>query len=181
MKEFRGENKDGFFKHDKIKRTRAWQWIPLARKLGGGGGWMWKNWMRKRKNEWADKKKTFRLQWRQPGREEMRKNTHFTHMEGTVYIYILFSQFQNAKAEGNKNMYIYIHFEPVPKAARSKARTVFGRSNIVIAVSNPARGMDVCPRFFCVVLCCVVLCCPVQVEALRRADPPSKESYQMSK
>jgi hypothetical protein len=33
--------------------------------------------------------------------------------------------------------------------------------------------MDVCPRFS-------VLCCPVQVEALRRADPPAKESYQMS-
>jgi hypothetical protein len=32
--------------------------------------------------------------------------------------------------------------------------------------------MDVCPR--------VVLCCPVSVEALRRADPPAKESYQMS-
>jgi len=24
------------------------------------------------------------------------------------------------------------------------------------------------------------LCCPVSVEALRRADPPAKESYQMS-
>jgi hypothetical protein len=31
--------------------------------------------------------------------------------------------------------------------------------------------MDVCPRVS-------VLCCPVSVEALRRADPPSKESYQ---
>jgi hypothetical protein len=30
----------------------------------------------------------------------------------------------------------------------------------------------------CLFLCCVV---PVQAEALRRADPPSKESYQMSK
>jgi hypothetical protein len=31
--------------------------------------------------------------------------------------------------------------------------------------------MDVCPRVS-------VLCCPVWVEALRRADPPAKESYQ---
>jgi hypothetical protein len=33
--------------------------------------------------------------------------------------------------------------------------------------------MDVCPRVS-------VLCCPVSVEALRQADPPAKESYQMS-
>jgi hypothetical protein len=33
--------------------------------------------------------------------------------------------------------------------------------------------MDVCPRFS-------VLCCPVLVEALRQADPPSKESYQIN-
>jgi hypothetical protein len=59
-------------------------------------------------------------------------------------------------------------------AARSRACTVFGRSNIGITCSNPVRGMDVCPRFS-------VLCCPVEVDALRRADPPSKESYQMSK
>jgi hypothetical protein len=31
--------------------------------------------------------------------------------------------------------------------------------------------VDVCPRVS-------VLCCPVSVEALRWADPPSKESYQ---
>jgi hypothetical protein len=31
--------------------------------------------------------------------------------------------------------------------------------------------MDVCLRL-------PALCCPVSVEALRRADPPSKESYQ---
>jgi hypothetical protein len=31
--------------------------------------------------------------------------------------------------------------------------------------------MDVCPRVS-------VLCCPVSVEALCRADPPSKESYE---
>jgi hypothetical protein len=39
-------------------------------------------------------------------------------------------------------------------AARSKARTVFHRSNTGIMCSNPARGMDVCPRFS-------VLRCPV--------------------
>jgi hypothetical protein len=43
---------------------------------------------------------------------------------------------------------------PVSMAVRSKASTVFGRSNIGIAGSNPARGMDVC-------LCFSVLCCPV--------------------
>jgi hypothetical protein len=36
----------------------------------------------------------------------------------------------------------------------SKASTVFGRSNIGIAGSNPAWGMDVCLRLS-------VLCCPV--------------------
>jgi hypothetical protein len=45
--------------------------------------------------------------------------------------------------------------------------------NIGIAGSNPAWSMDVCPRIS-------VLCCPVSVEALRQADPPAKESYQMS-
>jgi hypothetical protein len=58
-------------------------------------------------------------------------------------------------------------------AERSKAGTVYDRSNIGIADLNPAWGMDVCPRFS-------VLCCPVSVEALRWTDPPTKESYQMS-
>jgi hypothetical protein len=43
---------------------------------------------------------------------------------------------------------------PVPMAERSKAPTVFGRSNTGIMGSNPTRGMDVCPRFS-------MLCCPV--------------------
>jgi hypothetical protein len=46
------------------------------------------------------------------------------------------------------------HHQPVPMAARSKARTVFDRSNTGIAGSNPTRGMDVCPRFS-VLLSCV--------------------------
>jgi hypothetical protein len=33
--------------------------------------------------------------------------------------------------------------------------------------------MDVCLRLS-------VLCCPVSVKALRRTDPPTKESYQIS-
>jgi hypothetical protein len=39
-------------------------------------------------------------------------------------------------------------------AERSETSNVFGRSNVEIAGSNPARGMDVCLRFS-------VLCCPV--------------------
>jgi hypothetical protein len=45
------------------------------------------------------------------------------------------------------------------------------RSDTEIVGLNPAQGMDVRPRLS-------VLCCPVYVEALRRADHPSKESYQ---
>jgi hypothetical protein len=60
---------------------------------------------------------------------------------------------------------------PVSMAERFKACTVYDRSNIGIAGSNLASGMDVCPRVS-------VLCCPVSVEALHQADPPSKESYQ---
>jgi hypothetical protein len=43
---------------------------------------------------------------------------------------------------------------PVSIAERSEASTVFCCSNVEIAGSNPARGMDVCLRFS-------VLCCPV--------------------
>jgi hypothetical protein len=53
----------------------------------------------------------------------------------------------------------------------SKACTVYDRSNIGIAGSNTAWGMDVCPPVS-------VLCCLVSVDALRRADPPAKASYQ---
>jgi hypothetical protein len=62
---------------------------------------------------------------------------------------------------------------PVSIADRSKAGTVYDRLNIGVTGSNPAWGMDVCPRVS-------VLCCPVSVEALRRANLPAKESYQMS-
>jgi hypothetical protein len=59
---------------------------------------------------------------------------------------------------------------PITVAARSKAWTVFYRTNTGIVCSNPIRGMDVCERLFC-----------VQVEALRQADPPYKESYRLCK
>jgi hypothetical protein len=60
---------------------------------------------------------------------------------------------------------------PITVAARSKAWTVFARSNTGIVGSNPTWGMDVYVRLFCV---CAVLY--VEVAALRLADPPSKES-----
>jgi hypothetical protein len=52
--------------------------------------------------------------------------------------------------------------------------TYLGRSNTGIVGSNPTWGMDVCPYLS-------ALYCPVYVQALRRADSPSKESYQLSK
>jgi len=58
--------------------------------------------------------------------------------------------------------------------AHSKEPTMFYRSNTGTVISNPARSMDACLRFS-------VSCCPVQVEALRCADPWSKESYQVYK
>jgi hypothetical protein len=45
--------------------------------------------------------------------------------------------------------------EPITVAARSKAWTVFARSNTGDVGSNPTQGMDVCVRLFCV---CAVLC-----------------------
>jgi hypothetical protein len=65
-------------------------------------------------------------------------------------------------------MSFYTSIPPITEAAWSKARTFFANSNTGIVGSNPTRGMDVCVRLFC-----------VQVEALRRADPPSKESYRL--
>jgi hypothetical protein len=55
----------------------------------------------------------------------------------------------------------------------SKECTVYNHLNTGIAGLNPAWGMDAC-------LHVSVLCCPVLVEALCWADPPAKESYQMS-
>jgi hypothetical protein len=45
--------------------------------------------------------------------------------------------------------------KPITVAARSKACTVFARSNTGIVGSNPTRGTNVCVLLYCV---CVVLC-----------------------
>jgi hypothetical protein len=66
---------------------------------------------------------------------------------------------------------------PVMAAEWSKACTVFARSEAGIVCSNPTQGMDV--WCLCVCLCAFFSVC-VQVEALRRADHPPKESYRLS-
>jgi hypothetical protein len=58
-------------------------------------------------------------------------------------------------------------------AARSRAWTVFTRSNTGIVSSNSNQGMDVC--IVCVYYVFVMFC--VSVAAMRRADHSSKESY----
>jgi hypothetical protein len=63
----------------------------------------------------------------------------------------------NIKKPYKINIYrlVETYWQPVTGAARSKAWNVFARLNTGIMGSNPARGMDVCLRLFCV---CVVLC-----------------------
>jgi hypothetical protein len=58
----------------------------------------------------------------------------------------------------------------ISAAAHSKAWNVFSRLNTGIVGSNPIQGTDVCA--------CVY---SVFVLSLQRADPPSKESYRLSK
>jgi hypothetical protein len=52
------------------------------------------------------------------------------------------------------SQYIKIQYtnsiQPITVAARSKAWTVFARSNTGIVGSNPTQRMDVCLRLFCV-------------------------------
>jgi hypothetical protein len=60
--------------------------------------------------------------------------------------------------------------KPITMAARCKVWNVFFRSNAGIVGSNPTRGPNVWMHLFC-----------VQVAALWWVDPPSKESYRLSK
>jgi hypothetical protein len=63
--------------------------------------------------------------------------------------------------------YDYMLFKKAGHSGHTKAWIVFARWNTGIVGSNPARGMDVCVRLFCV---CAVLC--VQIATLRWTDPP---------
>jgi hypothetical protein len=67
---------------------------------------------------------------------------------------------------------------PVTVAERSKAYTVFARSEAEIVGSNSAQDMNV--RYLCVYVYAFFCVCE-QVENLRRADHPPKESYRMFK
>jgi hypothetical protein len=51
-----------------------------------------------------------------------------------------------------ENFRRYMNVKPITVVARSKARTIFARSNTGIVCSNPPRDMDICVRLFC--LCC---------------------------
>jgi hypothetical protein len=82
------------------------------------------------------------------------------------------------------NIIRVIRWRLVTVAERSKACTVFVRSEAGIVGSNRTQAMDV----WCVCVCVCVreresaffwVC--VQVEVLQRADHPPKESYRMSK
>jgi hypothetical protein len=67
---------------------------------------------------------------------------------------------------------------PVRVSERSEAYIVFARSEAGIVVYNPTQDMDV----WCLCLCArAFFCVCVQIEALRRADHPPKESYQIPK
>jgi hypothetical protein len=63
---------------------------------------------------------------------------------------------------------------PITVAARSEVWTVFACSKAWIVGSNPTQTVDVCVCVYSV----LVLSC-VQVSALHRADPSSKESYRL--
>jgi hypothetical protein len=69
---------------------------------------------------------------------------------------------------------------PVSVGERSKSCTVLARSEGGIVDSNPIQGIDV--QCLCARVCmCASFWVCVQVEALRLADHPPKESYRMSK
>jgi hypothetical protein len=63
--------------------------------------------------------------------------------------------------------------QSITVAARSKAGTVFAPMNTEVVGSNPIQGMGVYVLLFCVCVLCL------RNAALQRADPPSKESYQL--
>jgi hypothetical protein len=60
---------------------------------------------------------------------------------------------------------------PVTVAARSKARTVFSRSNARIVGSNPTQRMDVCLCLFCVCIGSGIA---------PGCDSPTRVSYRLS-
>jgi hypothetical protein len=81
---------------------------------------------------------------------------------------------------------------PITAAARSKARTVFARSNAGVVGSNIIRGMDVCVHLICV--CDVMLCrqqpcdgliprpgsptdCVYRITKLKKRQGPNKGLY----
>jgi hypothetical protein len=72
-----------------------------------------------------------------------------------------------------RNMDILVMFWPITMPTWSEACTVFARSNTGVVGSNPT------PAWMSVYVYSVFVLSCVWVAVLRRADPPSKESYRL--
>jgi hypothetical protein len=68
--------------------------------------------------------------------------------------------------------------ESIPHSANQRGSAVYGMK-CLRPLERWDRGFEFNSRYRCLHLFC--LCCPVCVAALRRANPPSKESYRLSK
>jgi hypothetical protein len=88
-----------------------------------------------------------------------------------IYIYVSYSAvFPQWEGLSFRLVTVLISRSQWPRGLRDGPSSLSRNTGIV--GSNPNQGMDVCVRLFCV----FVLFC-VYVATLRRADPPSKESY----
>jgi hypothetical protein len=101
------------------------------------------------------------------------------HLQGTIQktcllFFFLIIQFLGARSFHIFKFYLHIITTITNHSGHGvRGTTAFARSNTGLVGSNPTKGI------ICVSVC-FVFGCPVKVAALRRIDPPSKESYRLS-